>query len=114
MCHVLIIEDEPFIAMSIQAILEEEGATSFNFAVTEAEAISAALARRPKLITSDVKLVEGTGPVAVARIHEQLGQLPVIFISATPAECQPCDPPGVVLSKPVRDVELKDAFHQMV
>lgn len=113
MCHVLIIEDEPFIAMSIQMALEEEGATSFDFAVTEAEAVAAALARPPELITSDVKLIEGTGPLAVARIHEELGKLPVIFISATPGECQPCDPPGVVLSKPLRESELRKTFRRM-
>lgn len=113
MCHVLIIEDEPLIAMNIQMMLEEEGATSFDFAVTETEAVEAALARPPELITSDVKLIEGTGPLAVARIHQQLGELPVIFISATPGECQPCDPPGVALCKPLRESDLKKAFHQM-
>lgn len=114
MCHVLIIEDEPFIAMNIQSVLEEAGATSFDFAVTEAEAVAVALARPPKLITSDVKLIEGTGPAAVARIYARLGEMPVIFISATPAECRPCEPPGIILGKPVRETELKDAFRQMM
>lgn len=114
MCHVLIIEDEPFIAMNIQAMLEEAGATSFDFAVTEAEAVAIAFARPPELITSDVKLVEGTGPAAVAKIHQRLGEVPVIFVSATPAECHPCNPPGIILAKPVREAELKDAFRQMV
>jgi CheY-like chemotaxis protein len=68
MCHVLIIENEPFIAIAIQEMLEEEGATSFAFAVTQAEAVESALARRPELITPDVKLIEGTGPCAVAQI----------------------------------------------
>ena len=114
MCHVLIIEDEPFIAMNIQAILEDAGATSFAYAVTEAEAVAAALAHCPELITSDVKLVDGTGPAAVARIHACLGAMPVIFISAKPADCHPCNPPGIILGKPVRESELKDAFRQMV
>lgn len=114
MCHVLIIEDEPFIAMNIQTMLEEAGATSFDFAVTEAEAVAAALAHPPGLITSDINLVEGTGPAAVARIHARLGEMPVIFISATPAECHPCNPPGIILGKPVRESELKHAFRQMV
>jgi CheY-like chemotaxis protein len=114
MCHVLIIEDEPFIAMTIQDVLEEEGATSFDVAATQADAIAAALDHRPDLITSDVKLLEGTGPAAVVEIHRQLGDVPVIFISATPGECRPCDPPGVILSKPFRNRALTDAFHQMV
>jgi CheY-like chemotaxis protein len=114
MCHVLIIEDEPLIAMSIQIILEEEGATSFDIAATQADAVAAAVARPPALITSDVRLIEGTGPSAVHEIHRLLGEGPVIFISATPSECTPCNPPGVILSKPLRVDALHDAFHQLM
>ncbi|MFV0623982.1 response regulator [Sphingomonas sp. ac-8] len=114
MCHVLIIEDEPIVAMGIQMMLEEVGATSFDIAATEADAVAAAFATPPELITSDVRLVEGTGPQAVQQIHARLGPVPVIFISGTPEECRPCGPPGVVLSKPVCEGALKDAFHQMV
>lgn len=114
MCHVLIIEDEPLTAMSIQMMLEEEGATSFDIVASEQEAVLAACAHRPKLITSDVRLVEGTGPLAVAQIHERLGEVPVIFISGTPDECHPCNPPGVILTKPVLESALKEAFHNLV
>ena len=114
MCHVLIIEDELFIAMGIQMMLEDEGATSFDIAVTEAEAVAAALARPPELITSDVTLIEGTGPLAVQQIHKQLGDIPVIFISGTPDQCRPCNPPGIVLTKPVRESALKEAFRRFV
>lgn len=114
MCHVLIIEDEPFIAMGIQMMLEDEGATSFDIAITEAEAVAAALAHPPELITSDVVLIEGTGPLAVQQIHELLGEIPVIFISGTPEQCRPCDPPGVVLSKPVQESAVKAAFRQLL
>ena len=114
MCHVLIIEDEPLIAMTIQDLLEEEGATSFDIAVTEADAVNAAMIRRPDLITSDVKLIEGTGPAAVETIHRRVGDVPVIFISGTPEDCQPCDPPGIILRKPLRQGALADAFHRMM
>lgn len=114
MCHVLIIEDEFLIAMTIQDLLEAEGATSFDIAVTEAEAMDAASVRRPDLITSDVKLIEGTGPAAVEAIHRQIGYVPVIFISATPEDCKPCEPPGIILRKPLRQGALVNAFHRMV
>jgi CheY-like chemotaxis protein len=114
MCHVLIIEDEPMVAMTIQDLLEEEGARSFDIAVTQAEAVAAALARKPDLITSDVRLIEGTGPAAVVEILKRLGDVPVIFISGTPGECQPCEPPGIILSKPFHSRSLADAFHRMV
>jgi CheY-like chemotaxis protein len=114
MCHVLIIEDEPLIAMTIQDLLEDEGATSFDIAVTEAEAVQAAMVRSPDLITSDVKLLEGTGPAAVQKIYRRLGQVPVIFISSTPEECRPCNPPGIILSKPFRQAALASAFHRLI
>jgi DNA-binding NtrC family response regulator len=76
MCHVLIIEDEPLIAMAIQDILASEGATSFEIVETERSAVFAAMANEPRIITSDVKLLEGTGPAAVAEIHKRWGRYP--------------------------------------
>lgn len=112
MCHVLIIEDEPFIAELVRSLLEDEGATSFAFAATQAEAVAAALGHRPTLITSDVKLLEGTGPHAVTDIRGQLGPVPVIFITGTPADCEPCNPPGIILGKPINRFDLARAFHE--
>ena len=69
MCHVLIIEDEALIALDLQDILAETGATSFAFAETEQDAIDSARLHRPDVITSDVMLREGTGPRAVEAIQ---------------------------------------------
>ena len=113
MCHVLIIEDETFIAMILQDLLEREGATSIAIAVTEDEAVASALAQRPAVITSDVKLIEGTGPHAVRKIHEQLGDVPVIFITGTPEDCPLLDPPGRVLTKPMDHRAVAAAFHEV-
>jgi CheY-like chemotaxis protein len=113
MCHVLIIEDEPLIAMLMQALLEDEGATSFSFADTQDGALAAALANPPALITSDVKLTAGTGPRAVSAIHEVLGDIPVIFVTGTPEDCHPCNPPGRILQKPLDKAEFAAAFHEL-
>jgi CheY-like chemotaxis protein len=113
MCHVLIIEDDPIIALDIQHLLSELGAASFMVAETEEEAIRAAVRQPPALITSDVKLRTGTGPAAVKAIHEQLGDIPVIFITGTPESCRPCAPPGRVLIKPLNEPELARAFQAM-
>ncbi|MEG3123923.1 response regulator [Sphingomonas sp. GB1N7] len=110
MCHVLIIEDEALIALDLQDVLMDAGATSFDFAETQADAIIAARLRRPDVITSDVMLREGTGPDAVADIFDELGPLPVIFITATPAACIPCPPASPILAKPVRNSLLREAF----
>ena len=113
-CHVLIIEDEPLIAMLVRDILQDEGATSFAFADTQEGALASAVSQPPDVITSDVKLIRGTGPLAVNAIHEKLGDVPVIFITATPADCQPCNPPGQVLRKPIDPIELATAFNELV
>ena len=114
MCHVLIIEDEPLVAMQVRDLLEDEGATSFAFAETEEGAVAAAIAHHPVLITSDVKLARGNGPFAIQEIHRQLGEIPVIFITGTPEDCKPCNPPGKILGKPLIEAELVAAFHEMV
>ena len=113
MCHVLIIEDEPLTAMLIQDLLEAEGATSFAFAATQQDAIDSAAEHTPGLITSDVRLVYGTGPAAVAQIHADQGDIPVIFITATPDACEPCNPPGRVLNKPFNARDVVKAFHEL-
>jgi CheY-like chemotaxis protein len=113
MCHVLIIEDEPLVAEVLRCLLEDEGATSFDYADTEEEAVRVAVEHRPDLITSDVNLIAGTGPRTVATIHNRLGDIPVIFITATPEACDPCSPPGCVLSKPVDSSKLAQAYHEL-
>jgi CheY-like chemotaxis protein len=110
MCHVLIIEDEPLLAMDLQDLLAGAGATSFDFAVTESEAVNAALQRAPDVITSDVTLLEGTGPAAVTRIHRERGDVPVLFITATPEACHPCSPPGQIITKPINRATVIAAF----
>ena len=114
MCHVLIIEDEILVAMHIETLLEDAGATSFAFAVSEDEAVASALAMRPGLITSDVKLLTGAGPAAVRRIQAEMGHIPVIFITATPEDCAACDPDAIVLVKPLGSKALARAYHGFV
>jgi CheY-like chemotaxis protein len=113
MCHVLIIEDEPFVALMLQDLFETAGASSTVVAATEADAIFLAMERRPAIISSDVKLIEGNGPHAVEAIRARLGEVPVIFITATPEDCTPCRPADRILTKPVNQPALATAFHEL-
>ena len=92
MCHVLIIEDEALIALDLESLLQRAGATSFSFAASEGEAVAAAREHRPDIITSDVTLLEGTGPGAVEIIRSAMGRIPVLYISGTPPDCCAGDP----------------------
>jgi len=114
MCHVLIIEDDFFTSDYLEVLTGSAGATSFDQACTQDEAVRMALARRPAVILCDVALLEGTGLAAVRAIDEALRGIPVIFVTGTPELCRPCAPPNVVLTKPLRDVELVDAFRAVM
>ncbi len=110
MCHVLVIEDEPLVAEIICDFLTCEGASSFDVAESEAEAVRMADARLPTVITSDVRIKNGRGPHAVEAIRATHGELPTIFITALADECVPCDHAVAILTKPFSYADLAKAF----
>jgi CheY-like chemotaxis protein len=114
MRHVLIIEDDIVVAMDLEAVLQGAGATSFAFASTEAEAVEQACARRPLIITSDVRLSAGTGPAAVRIIRARLGMIPALFVCATPADCTPTEPGDLIFGKPFDRLGLASAFRGLL
>ncbi|MFZ2100156.1 MAG: response regulator [Oricola sp.] len=81
---VLIIEDEPLIAMDIQAMVEDLGHKVTGIARTHSEAIKMVAEERPGIVLADIQLADGSsGLDAVNEILQQL-TLPVIFITAFP------------------------------
>lgn len=103
--HALIIEDEPLIALLIENHLRAIGYDSIEFAVTEAEAVAAASARCPDLITADVQLQDGCGIAAVEAICDGR-HIPVVFITATGWEVRKRMPEALVVAKPFATTEL--------
>ena len=97
--HALIIEDEAIIAMTIEEVLTSYGFTSFDIAWSEEEAVRIAALRRPALITADGQLRPGSGIDAVNVICRH-GSIPVIFITATPAEVRRRMPDYPLIVKP--------------
>lgn len=114
MCHVLVIEDEWLLSEYISDLAERAGGTSIDTAATEEGAIAAAAAHKPDIILSDVVLAQGTGPNAVQTIFARFGEVPVIFITGTPADCHPCAPPGRVFGKPINERRVMDAFREAI
>lgn len=111
MCHVLIIEDEYLIADFMAWMAEMNGADTTNIASSEAAAMASAMSQVPDLILSDVNLGKGgKGPEAVARIRDELGDIPVIFLTASPEECSACDYASAILDKPVQPERLVAAM----
>jgi CheY-like chemotaxis protein len=107
--HVLIIEDEFLVAMSIEDSLQAFGFTSFETAGTEASAISAAHSQAPDLITADVRLATGSGIAAIRAILEER-PVPVVFITGNVETVQEEMPDAVVVQKPFHDEALRTAI----
>ena len=81
---VLIIEDETFIAMDIEALVESLGHRVIGVARTHNEAVALARQKRPGLILADIQLADGSS--GLDAVNELLGsfEAPVIFITAYP------------------------------
>jgi CheY-like chemotaxis protein len=82
--RVLIIEDEPIIALDLENLVTELGHKVVATAATRDEAVAKALSERPGLVLADINLGEGgSGIDAVAEILNSF-DIPVIFITAYP------------------------------
>lgn len=82
--NVLIIEDEPIIALDLEALVKDLGHDIAGVAATRTEAIALAKASRPGLVLADVRLADGSSGIdAVADILMSF-DVPVIFITAYP------------------------------
>jgi DNA-directed RNA polymerase specialized sigma24 family protein len=81
---VLIIEDEPFIALDLEELVTSLGHRVTGIARTHQEAIKLISRKPPGIVLSDIKLADGSsGLTAVNEILEH-HNVPVIFITAFP------------------------------
>ncbi|MGB3645846.1 MAG: response regulator [Mesorhizobium sp.] len=81
---VLIIEDEPLIAMDIEEMVESLGHRVVGTARTHAEAVALFGKARPKMVLADIQLADGSS--GIDAVNEILAStpVPVIFITAFP------------------------------
>lgn len=82
--HALIIEDEMLIALEVESLLQDFGFTSCDIVDNPTDAVKSALARRPDLVTADMRILGGTGVDAVEAITERLGPVPHIYVTGNP------------------------------
>ncbi|MCE2576515.1 response regulator [Komagataeibacter sp. FNDCR2] len=113
---VLIIEDEPIIAMDIEELVRQCGHTIAGVASSEAEAVRLARETRPGLILADINLGDGgDGMSAVSSIlrHQDI---PVIFVTAYPERLLTGDTiePAFVITKPFEPLTLAVSTYQAV
>jgi CheY-like chemotaxis protein/DNA-directed RNA polymerase specialized sigma24 family protein len=111
---ILIIEDEPIIAMDLENLVEGLGHRVCHVARTHKEALSAVRKSRPGMILADIQLADGSS--GLEAVNEILGsfQVPVIFITAYPERLltgiRP--EPTFLLAKPFQSDTLKATISQ--
>jgi len=81
---VLIIEDETFIAMDIEALVESLGHRVIGVARTHSEAVALARRKQPGLILADIQLADGSSGLDAVNELLSTFEVPVIFITAYP------------------------------
>jgi CheY-like chemotaxis protein len=113
---VLIIEDEPIIAMDLCELVESCGHRVVGVAVSEAEAVAMAARTQPGLILADINLGSGgDGTRAVSKIMRG-NVTPVIFVTAYPERLLTGEAlePAFVITKPFEPLTLAIAIYQAV
>jgi CheY-like chemotaxis protein len=78
--QVLIVEDEPLVALELQILVEDMGHQVCAVVDTEADAVREADATLPNLVIADIQLRQGNGIRAMERIAGRR-EVPVIFVS---------------------------------
>lgn len=82
--RILIIEDEPIIALDIAATVQQSGHTVVGIASTHHEAVQAAHSEAPELILADIQLADDSSGLAAVQEIFRTRRVPVVFITAFP------------------------------
>ena len=81
---IMIIEDEPLIAMDIEQLVESLGHKVTGIARTHKEALAMYSKTQPKMILADIQLADGSSGIDAVNDILADTPLPVIFITAFP------------------------------
>jgi DNA-directed RNA polymerase specialized sigma24 family protein len=111
---VLVIEDEPMIAMDLEGIVEGLGHKVMAVARTHAEAVKAIAHEKPGLVLADIQLADGSS--GLDAVNEMLAsfQVPVIFITAYPDRLLTGErpEPAFLITKPYQPDTVKAIVSQ--
>jgi len=111
---VLIIEDEPLIAMDLEALVVDIGHRVQGIARTHREAVAEVEKKTPSLVLADIHLADGSsGLEAVNEILETIS-VPVIFITSFPERLLTGTKPEPVflITKPFEPAVVKAMISQ--
>ncbi|MDP5307013.1 response regulator [Paracoccus spongiarum] len=112
---VMVIEDEMIIAMDLKGIVQAMGHEVTGVARTHSQATELAGRVRPDLILADIQLADGSSGIdAVNEMLGEMGDIPVIFITAFPERLLTGDrpEPAFLISKPYNEEQVRSAVSQ--
>jgi DNA-directed RNA polymerase specialized sigma24 family protein len=111
---VLVIEDEPMIAMDLESIVEGLGHRVLGVARTRTEALDAIEKSMPGLVLADIQLADGSS--GLDAVNEMLAsfEVPVIFITAYPDRLLTGErpEPAFLITKPYQPDTVKAIVSQ--
>ncbi|MBK0398777.1 response regulator [Limibaculum sp. M0105] len=114
--RVLIIEDEPIIALDIESIVTGMGHEVVGIADTRAGAVALADDTKPDLVLADIQLADGSSGIdAVEDILARM-KVPVIFVTAFPERLLTGErpEPTFLVTKPFRTGTVEAAISQVL
>ncbi len=82
--RVLIIEDEPLIAMALEQLMTDMGHSIVGMAATEAQAVAIVAANPPDLVLADIQLADGSSGIDAVNRILAVNDVPIIFITGYP------------------------------
>ena len=112
--RVLVIEDEPIIAMDIEQIVRDLGHDVTGVAVTRDEAVALAEEARPGLVLADIQLADDSSGIDAVKEILSRFSVPVIFITAFPERLLTGErpEPTFLITKPFERATVKAAIAQ--
>ena len=113
--RIMIIEDEAVIAADLKAIVENLGHSATGIARTRTQAVELGKAEKPALILADIQLADNSSGIdAVNDLLQDIGEIPVIFITAFPERLLTGDrpEPAFLISKPYKEAQVSSAISQ--
>jgi DNA-directed RNA polymerase specialized sigma24 family protein/CheY-like chemotaxis protein len=111
---VLIIEDEPLIAIDIETIVESLGHRVHGIARTHGESIALFKSGSPGLVLADIQLADGSSGLDAVNELLKLREVPVIFITSFPERLLTGErpEPTFLLTKPYRPETVRATISQ--
>jgi DNA-directed RNA polymerase specialized sigma24 family protein len=113
---VLIIEDETFIAMDLEGLVENLGHRVLGVARTHSAAITLAKTKRPGLILADIQLADGSSGLDAVNELLKTFEVPVIFITAYPERFLTGErpEPAFLIAKPFQPATVSAVISQVL